>query len=121
MMIEFRENRIERDGIEFHAQIGQLENAVIVFLYEATERLGTIAFAMPGTGELQAGRSSVLVGAKYMVAARALAERGAAKFKKMCLVSLHTSLDEPEAFRVFAKLLDGDIRPKDEASTKSQQ
>ncbi len=118
-MIEFRENRIERNGIEFHAQIGQLENAVIVLLYEATERLGTIAFAMPGMGEMQASRSSILVGAKYMVAARALAERAAAKFRKMCLVSLYTSLDEPEAFRVFAKLLDGEIPRTDNTAANS--
>lgn len=118
-MLQVSERKTERSGVEFHADIMQLDNGVLLILYEGSARLGTLAFAMPGAGELQAARSSVLVGAKYMVAARALAERGAAKFGRMCLASLYTTLDEPEAFRIFAKLLDGDVETKQRSQTES--
>src|SRR2546426_1069022 len=52
------------------------------------------------------GTSSVLLGGKYLIAARALAERSAAIFKKMSLVSLNTTLSEGEALRVYSALLD---------------
>lgn len=105
-MIEFKEFKLERDSVDYHANIANLENAVIILLYEGKERLGTVAFAMPGMGEMRASQSSALVGAKYIMVARALAERGAAKFGKLCLLSIHTNLGEPEALRLFSLLLE---------------
>jgi len=84
----------------------QLENAVVAFLFEDRVRLGTVAIAMPGIREVAAGRSSVLVGAKYLMVSRALAEKLAAKSGQIAIVSLFTELDEAEALRIYMKLLD---------------
>ncbi|MBO3755127.1 MAG: hypothetical protein FGF53_09705, partial [Candidatus Brockarchaeota archaeon] len=65
----------------------------------------TLAFALPGTEGKGGIASSVLLGGKYLMASRALAERFAASFRKMSLVSVHTALSEAEAFRIFIKLL----------------
>src|SRR5208337_3475358 len=90
----------------FRLNFGQLENAIIAFFFEDRRRLGTVAIAMPGSGEVAVGRSSVLVGGKYMMTTRALAEKLAGKTGKMALVSLFTELDETEALRIYNRLLD---------------
>jgi len=79
---------------------------MIAFFFEDKMRLGTVAIAMPGNGEVAVGRSSVLVGGKYMMTTRALAEKLAGRTGRIALVSLFTELDEAEAFRIYAKLLD---------------
>jgi hypothetical protein len=90
----------------FRANYAELENAVVAFLFEDRRRLGTVAIAMPGLREVAAGRSSVLIGGKYLMTSRALAEKLAAKSGRIALVSLFTELDEGEALRVYSKLLD---------------
>jgi hypothetical protein len=90
----------------FKLNYSQLENAVIAFFFEDRMRMGTVAIAMPGTGEVAVGRSSVLVGGKYLMTTRALAEKLAAKSGRIALVSLFTELDEAEALRIYTKLLD---------------
>ena len=90
----------------FRANFMQLENAVVAFLFEDRMRLGTVAIAMPGLREVAAGRSSVLVGAKYLMVSRALAEKLAAKSGRIAIVSLFTELDEAEALRTYTKLLE---------------
>ena len=104
--MEIIEEKMEVDSEVFRINSIQLENAVVAFLFEERRRMGTVAIAMPGTGEVAVGRSSILVGGKYMMTTRALAERLAAKSHKMALVSLFTELDETEALRIYAKLLD---------------
>jgi len=100
------EVKLEVNSRAFKINYVQLENAVVAFFFEDRKRLGTVAIAMPGSGEIAAGRSSVLVGAKYMMTTRALAERLAAKTRKIAVVSLFTELDETEALRTYAKVLD---------------
>ena len=90
----------------FRANYSQLENAIVAFLFEDRMRLGTVAIAMPGLREVAVGRSSVLVGGKYLMTSRALAEKLAGKSGRIALVSLFTELDEAEALRVYTKLLD---------------
>jgi len=90
----------------FRANYSQLENAIVAFLFEDRIRLGTVAIAMPGLREVAVGRSSVLVGGKYLMTSRALAEKLAGKSGRIALVSLFTELDEAEALRVYTKLLD---------------
>jgi hypothetical protein len=90
----------------FRANCTQLENAVVAFLFEDRRRLGTVAIAMPGLREVAAGRSSVLIGGKYLMTSRALAEKLAAKSGRIALVSLFTELEEGEALRIYTKLLD---------------
>jgi hypothetical protein len=90
----------------YKANYTQLENALVAFLFEDRMRLGTVAIAMPGLREVAVGRSSVLLGGKYLMASRALAEKLAAKSGRIALVSLFTERDEAEALRIYSKLLD---------------
>jgi hypothetical protein len=83
-----------------------MENAVLALFYEGSMRIGTLAVSTPGLREGAVGTSSVLLGGKYMIAARALAERLAATFNRMGIVSLHTRLAEGEALRLYSELLD---------------
>jgi hypothetical protein len=83
-----------------------MDNAVVTFCFEGTMKIGTIAISTPGLRDGAVGTSSVLLGGKYLIAARALAERSAAIFSKMSLVSLNTSLAEGEALRLYSSLLD---------------
>lgn len=101
--------KFERNEVSFHASLVKLENAIVILFYEGSSKLGTTALAMPGIGEEKAGRSSVLVGGKYLTVSRALAERAAGAFRKMAVVSVNTTIDEGEALRIYAKLLE-DLR-----------
>jgi hypothetical protein len=82
----------------------------MAFFYEGEMKLGTLAFSMPFTGEERVGKSSVLLGGKYLIASRSLSERLAAKYNKMSLVSFHSSLPETEAFRIYLGILEDRIR-----------
>lgn len=104
--MEMNEATMEVNSRTFRVNYSELENAVIAFFFEDRMRLGTLAIAMPGKDEVAAGRSSVLVGGKYLMTSRALAERLAGKSGRIALVSLFTELDEAEAFRIYAKLLE---------------
>jgi len=104
--MEIMEDKLEVNSRVFRINSLQLDNAVVAFFFEERMRMGTVAIAMPGIEEVAVGRSSVLVGGKYMMTTRALAERLASKTRKIALVSLFTELDEPEALRMYAKLLD---------------
>ncbi len=104
--MKFEEATLQVNSRTFRLNFGQLENAIIAFFFEDRRRLGTVAIAMPGSGEVAVGRSSVLVGGKYMMTTRALAEKLAGKTGKMALVSLFTELDETEALRIYNRLLD---------------
>ena len=97
---------LEREGRIYEVNLLQMDNAVIAFCYEGTMKLGTLAVSTPGLTEGVVGTSSVLLGGKYLIAARALAERSAAIFRKMSLVSLNTTLSEGEALRTYSGLLD---------------
>ena len=101
-----QEASLEREGRVHKVDLLQMDNAVLAFCYEGTMKFGTLAVSTPGLTEGVVGTSSVLLGGKYLIAARALAERSAAIFKKMSLVSLNTTLSEGEALRVYSELLD---------------
>ncbi len=83
-----------------------MDNAVLALCFEGTIKIGTLAIATPSLRDGAVGTSSVLLGGKYLIAARALAERSAAIFNKMSLVSLNTTLAEGEALRGYSSLLD---------------
>jgi hypothetical protein len=107
--LESLDAKFERNGVTFRASLVKLENAVLILFYEGSCKLGTVALAMPGILEEKVGRSSVLLGGKYLMLSRALAERATGSFSKLALVSVNTSIEEPEALRIYAKLLD-DLR-----------
>jgi hypothetical protein len=106
-----QEASLEREGRVHKVTLLQMDNAVLALCYEGTMKIGTLAISTPGLTEGVVGTSSVLLGGKYLVAARALAERSAAIFKRMSLVSLNTTLSEGEALRVYARLLDKVLPP----------
>ncbi len=83
-----------------------MDNAVLAICHEGAMKMGTLAISTPGLRDGAVGTSSVLLGGKYLIAARALAERAAAIFNKMSLVSLNTTLAEGEALRAYSSLLD---------------
>ena len=101
-----QEASLEREGRVHKVNLLQMDNAVLALCYEGTMKIGTLAVSTQGLTEGVVGTSSVLLGAKYLIAARALAERSAAIFKKMSLVSLNTTLSEGEALRTYSALLD---------------
>ena len=105
--MEFKESTLKVGTRTFRANFAELENAIIAFLFEDRMRLGTVAIAMPGLREVAAGRSSVLIGGKYLMTSRALAEKLAAKSGRIAVISLFTELDEAEALRIYTKLLEG--------------
>ena len=96
----------EQNGRVHKINLVQMDNAVLALCYEGTMKMGTLAISTPGLRDGAVGTSSVLLGGKYLIAARALAERSAAIFNKMSLVSLNTTLAEGEALRLFSSLLD---------------
>jgi hypothetical protein len=100
------EASLERDGKVHKVNLLQMDNAILVLCYEGTLKIGTLAVSTPGLTEGVVGTSTVLLGGKYLIAARALAERSAAIFKKMSLVSLNTTLSEGEALKMYSGLLD---------------
>ncbi len=88
------------------ASIIPMNNAVLALFYEGEMKIGTLAVSTSGLLEGSTGTSSVLLGGKYLIAARALAEKVAATFNKMGIVSLNTQLAEGEALRLYSNLLD---------------
>jgi len=108
--LSFLEGSREHNGVTFNIKLLPLDNAVMAFFYEGEMKLGTLAFSMPFTGEERVGKSSVLLGGKYLIASRSLSERLAAKYNKMSLVSFHSSLPETEAFRIYLGILEERLR-----------
>ena len=100
------EASLERNGMVHKVSLLPVENAVLALFYEDTIKIGTLAVSTPGLRDGGAGTSSVLLGGKYLIAARALSERVAAIYNKMSIVSINTKLSEGEALRLYASLLD---------------
>jgi hypothetical protein len=100
------EASIDRGDVKHKASMLLMDNAVLVLFYEEPMRIGTLAISTPGLREGGTSTSSVLLGGKYLIASRALAERTAALFNKMSLVSLNTRLSEGDALRLYSQLLD---------------
>jgi hypothetical protein len=100
------EASLERNGVIHKVSLLPVENAVLALFYEDTIKIGTLAVSTPGLREGGAGTSSVLLGGKYLIVARALSERVAAIYNKMSIVSINTKLSEGEALRLYASLFD---------------
>lgn len=109
--MSLREVSKEVGGRVFRLSLLELGNAVLTFFYEGNMKLGTLAVALPGLGETHVTTSSILLGGKYLLSARALAEKVAGTFKKMSLSSVHVDIPEPEGIRIAASLLD-ELSPK---------
>ena len=104
--MDLLETSLERNGTVHRVSLLPVENAVLVFFYEDSMKIGTLAVSTPGLREGGAGTSSVLLGGKYLIVARALSERVAAIYNKMSIVSVNTKLPEGEALRLYSSMLD---------------
>ncbi len=100
------EASVKRGHVVHKASVIPMDNAVFALFYEGSMKIGTLAVSTAGLRDGSTGTSSVLLGGKYLVASRALAEKVAASFNKMSIVSLNTQLMEGEALRLYSSLLD---------------
>ena len=83
-----KEELVERDT-RFLAVYIETENANQLFLSEGTDKLGTLAVAIPQPEKLVgAPMSSILLGDRNMMISRVLAEILAQKTRKISLVSV---------------------------------
>ncbi len=78
---------IEVDGQEYQIIAVFLENAVSIFIYEETPRLGTLAISVPGTDIMQASTLYV-TGSSDAHFVRMLGERFASRIQKLVLLSI---------------------------------
>lgn len=79
--------RLEIDEREYHMTAVFLENAVSLYIYEETPKLGTLAISVPGTDIMQASTLYV-TGSSDAHFVRMLGERFATQFQKLVLLSL---------------------------------
>lgn len=114
--MSFEEAELKRDGLLLKISFLEMENAALVFFYEGRIALGTLAVALPGSSEVKAGASSILLGGRHLLASRALAERVTATLGKMSLVSVRTTLPEGEALRSFANLFESVLSRRSKTS-----
>ncbi len=87
----------------------ETKNAVLVFLSENEDQLGTLAASVPSVREMHIPPllSSVLLGDRNIMTARILAERLAAITGKIGLVSIHLkTISETEANPILVKLFE---------------
>ena len=109
----------ERENV-FVALRVETPNANLLMLSQDEDQLGTLAVALPQSQKLIGPPlSSVLLGDKNVILARAMAERLAAKTGKIALTSVFIkTLTEREAGPVLFKLFDKTIKSKQEEQKK---
>jgi hypothetical protein len=95
-------------GITFLATYFETENAGILMMSESTDRLGTLAIAMPQQQKLVGSViSSILLGDRNTMISRVLAELVANQTNKIGLVSVFLrSIGEQEAAPILKSLLE---------------
>ena len=96
-------------NMRFLAIYVETQNAVLVFLSEAEDHLGTLAASVPPgtTIQMQPLLSSVFLGDRNTTTARMLAEHLAARTGKIGLVSVYLkTISETEATPVILKLFE---------------
>ena len=86
----------------------ETRNGSLVILSEGEELFGTLAVAIPQPREMVGPPlSSILLGDRNTMLTRILAERLAARTRKIALVSVHIkTLEEREAGQILMKLTD---------------
>jgi hypothetical protein len=97
---------IKEANREFSLTLFEVENAVLAFFNEGEKmRVGTFSIAMPSISGETPIISSILLGDRNTATTRILAERLAASYGKMALVSTFIKgVDEAEAGRILMKL-----------------
>lgn len=92
------------NGKELAIEILNLDNSMMVFLYDSERGLGTLAFALPG-GRGKPSQSTVLIGGKYRLLSRIIAERIAFRYGKPVLALIRLKLSEDESIKRVVELL----------------
>jgi len=95
--------KISWNGKELAIEILNLDNSM-VFLYDSERGLGTLAFALPG-GRGKPSQSTVLIGGKYRLLSRIIAERIAFRYGKPVLALIRLKLSEDESIKRVVELL----------------
>jgi hypothetical protein len=113
---------ITEKNIHLFALYIETRNAVLVFLSEGEDQLGTLAASVPPTEVLsQASVSSILLGDRNTATARMLAERLASKTGKVGLVSIYLrTVSETDATSVIIRLFDN-VSTLSEAERESKK
>ena len=112
-----KEEIVERDTSFFAVYI-ETKNANQLFLSEGEDKLGTLAVAIPQPQNLIGSPlSSILLGDRNMMIARALAELLAKNTKKIGLVSVFVkSVSEQEAAPILRKLMEKVLKKEENKS-----
>ncbi|MEM2356434.1 MAG: hypothetical protein QXL69_01635 [Candidatus Bathyarchaeia archaeon] len=80
----------------------EIENAVFAFFHEGKIKIGTLALALP---KIEPSISSIIMGDKFTVTARILAEKLALKFNKIAFTSIAVNNMESEILKTCIELL----------------
>jgi len=112
-----KEEIVERDASFFAVYI-ETENASLILMSEAEDKLGTLAVALPQPQKLVGPPlSSILLGDRNIMIARVLAELLAQNTKKIALVSVFTkTVSENEAAPILRKLMEKTLRKEENKS-----
>jgi len=79
--------KVSREGLTIYLNYLEFENGCIVILSEGKERLGTVAVAIPASVGLPI--SQAVLGDKWAMSSRLIAEHLAKKTGKICIVSIN--------------------------------
>lgn len=101
-------DELVEQGVTFFATYFETENAGIVIMSESSDRLGTLAVAMPQNQNLVGPIiSSILLGERNTMISRVLAELLAKQSQKIGLVSVFLrNISEQEAAPILKTLLE---------------
>ncbi|MEM3577858.1 MAG: hypothetical protein QXX51_05310 [Candidatus Bathyarchaeia archaeon] len=99
---------IVEQNMHFLAIYMETKNACLILLSEREDKLGTLAVAVPKTGDIPGPvSSSILLGDKNAISARMFAEYMASRKKKIALVSVYLeTLSEMQAQSIFMRLIE---------------
>ncbi|MEM2104918.1 MAG: hypothetical protein QXV21_00375 [Candidatus Bathyarchaeia archaeon] len=99
---------IVEQNMHFLAIYMETKNACLILLSEREDKLGTLAVAVPKTGDIPGPvSSSVLLGDKNAISARMFAEYMASRKKKIALVSVYLeTISEIQAQSIFMRLIE---------------
>jgi hypothetical protein len=104
-------SEIQDENTRFLGICLETQNSIIVLLSEGEDKLGTLAVSVPSSVKIrsQSPLSSVLLGDRNTTTARMIAERLAAKYSKISLVSIYlksrSEVDTaPLLIRLFEKM-----------------
>jgi len=102
------QEEMKEKGALFLSTCVETKNGSLILFSEGEELFGTLAVAIPQAQEMIGPPlSSILLGERNTLLARLLAERLAAKTRKIALVSVNIkTVEEREAGQILMKLID---------------